>query len=442
MPRPKTHYAKCGDLNIAYQVFGDGPFDLLFAQGWLTNVEYAWESPDYARFLTKLGRMARVIFFDKRGTGMSDRDVGVATLEQRSEDINAVLDAVGSEKAVLFGVSEGGAMCSVFAATYPERVSHLILNGSRPKYVWTEDYPYGVKPEEVEPQIASFLENWGEPFALKDGAPSVADDPAVADWFASYLRFSASPRAAEQITRMNYQIDYRDILPIIQAPALVIHREHDLWCPIENARFIADNIPNAELRVIPGNDHIVWYGDQDRLIAEIKEFVVGETSGASVDRALKTILFLDIVGSTDHLSTMGDERWKSILEQLDLNVGRRVSAFGGRRIKHTGDGYLLSFSGPTRAIEFAKTIGEDIDRLGLQCQIGIHTGECEMRGEDLSGLAVHIAARIMSEAAPQAIAASQTVKDLVVGSGLEFTSLGSRELKGVPGEWPLYQVAN
>ena len=199
---------------------------------------------------------------------------------------------------------------------------------------------------------------------------------------------------------------------------------------------------NAELRVIPGNDHIVWYGDQDRLIAEIKEFVVGETSGASVDRALKTILFLDIVGSTDHLSTMGDERWKSILEQLDLNVGRRVSAFGGRRIKHTGDGYLLSFSGPTRAIEFAKTIGEDIDRLGLQCQIGIHTGECEMRGEDLSGLAVHIAARIMSEAAPQAIAASQTVKDLVVGSGLEFTSLGSRELKGVPGEWPLYQVAN
>ncbi|MBD3665987.1 adenylate/guanylate cyclase domain-containing protein [Sulfitobacter sp. TSTF-M16] len=440
MKRPKTQYAKCGELNIAYQVFGDGPFDLLFALGWLTNVEYGWESPDYSRFLKKLGQRARVIVFDKRGTGMSDRDVGVATLEQRSEDINAVLDAVGSERAVLFGVSEGGAMSSVFAATFPERVSHLILNGSRSKYQWAEDYPYGLQKDEAEAEIAGFIENWGEPFALLSGAPSISKDHSAAEWYAAYLRYSASPRTAENFTRMNYQIDYRDILQTIQVPTMILHREDDQWCPIFHARYLAANIPKAELRVIPGDDHIVWYGDQDRLIAEIEQFVSGETSSSSYTRALRTVMFLDIVGSTNHLAAMGDDRWKSILEQLDFNVDRRIASFDGIRIKHTGDGYLISFSGPTRAIECAKMISEDVQRLGLQCQIGVHTGECELRGEDLSGLAVHIAARIMSEAEPQTIMCSQTVKDLVVGSGLEFVALGSRELKGVPGEWVMYEV--
>ena len=216
MPRPQTQYAKCGDLNIAYQVFGEGPLDLLYAQGWVTNVEYAWESPDYARFLTKISRFARVIFFDKRGVGLSDRDVGVATLEQRSEDINAVLDAVGSEKAALLGVSEGGAICAVFAATYPERVSHLINYGGRPKYVWAPDYPHGSKPDELEAGLTRTIENWGGPFPLTTGAQSVANDPAASEWWASYLRFSASPRAAEKITRMNYEIDYRNILSAIR----------------------------------------------------------------------------------------------------------------------------------------------------------------------------------------------------------------------------------
>jgi pimeloyl-ACP methyl ester carboxylesterase len=438
--RPKTQYANCGDLNIAYQVLGDGPVDLLYAQGWLTNVEYAWESPDYARYLTKLSRFARVIFFDKRGTGMSDRDVGVATLEQRSEDINAVLDAVGSQKAALFGASEGGAICTVFAATYPERVSHLILYGSRPRYAWAPDYPYGLQPDEIETQIADLIENWGEPFSLATGAPSVADDPAAAEWFASYLRYSASPRAAERITRMNYGIDYRDILPAIHVPTLVLHREGDLWCPLENARYIAEMIPNAKLRIVPGEDHLAWYGDQDRLVSEIKEFLTGEVAAPSIERVLLTVVFLDIVDSTEKLAAMGDERWRGILEQLDVSVERRVRGFSGQRIKHTGDGYLLSFTGPTSAIECAQEIWRDAERLGLQCKTGIHTGECERRGQDLSGLAVHIAARIMGLAEAQMIFTSQTVKDLVIGSGIEFRSLGKHDLKGVPGHWELYAV--
>jgi pimeloyl-ACP methyl ester carboxylesterase/class 3 adenylate cyclase len=442
LPRPQTQYAKCGDLNIAYQVFGEGPLDLLYAQGWVTNVEYAWESPDYARFLTKLGRFARVIFFDKRGVGMSDRDVGVATLEQRSEDINAVLDAVGSEKAALLGVSEGGAICSVFAATYPERVSHLINYGSRPKYVWSPDYPYGLEPDELEAGLTSTIENWGGPFPLTTGAPSVVNDPAASEWWAAYLRFSASPRAAEKITRMNHEIDYRNILSAIRVPTLILHREGDLWCPVDHARYIAENIPDAELCILPGDDHLPWYGDQDGLISEIKEFVTGEIATSSVSRALLTLVFLDIVASTDQLAAMGDERWRSVLEQLDVAVNRRVEGFSGQRVKHTGDGYLLSFAGPTSAVECSQAINYDVERLGLQSKTGVHTGEIERRGDDLSGVAVHIAARIMSAAEPKMIATSQTVKDLTIGSGLGFKPLGSHELKGIPGDWQLYSVGD
>jgi pimeloyl-ACP methyl ester carboxylesterase len=440
MQRPKTSYAKCGDLHIAYQVIGEGPVDLLYAQGWLSNVEYAWESPDYARFLTKLSRFARVIFFDKRGTGMSDREVGAPTLEQRSQDINAVLDAVESERAAVLGVSEGGAIASVFAASFPERVSHLIVFGSRPRYTWAPDYPFGLQEDDVEAAVAYFVENFGEPFSLETGAPSMAGDAAAADWFSAYLRFSASPRVAEKITRMNYDIDYRDVLPAIRVPTLVLHREGDRWCEIEHAQYLAQHVAGAELRVLPGEDHIPWYGDQDRLVAEIEEFVTGERVAVSVDRALLTVVFMDIVESTDRLAEMGDERWRAVLEQWDVAVRRRVGAFGGQRVKHTGDGYLLSFPGPTSAIECAQVVRRDAERLGLACKTGVHTGECERRGEDLSGMAVHIAARIMSEAEAGKIACSRTVRDLAVGSDLEFAPLGERTLKGVPGEWALFAV--
>lgn len=440
MLRPKTQYARCGDLSIAYQIVGDGPTDLLYAQGWLTNIEYAWESPDYARYLTKLSRFARVIFFDKRGTGMSDRDVGAPTLEQRSEDINAVLDTVGSEKTAVFGVSEGGAISSVFAATYPERVSHLIVNGSRPRYAWAPDYTFGLKPEALQAQIAGFVENWGSELQLDTGAPSAAGDPAVNAWWSAYLRFSASPRTAAQITRMNYEIDYRHVLPAIRVPTLVLHREGDLWCPIEHAHYLAKHIPNAKLKILPGDDHLAWYGDQDRLIGEIEEFITGERATVPTDRALLTVLMTDIVDSTATLTRIGDDRWRGVLEQLDSLVNRRVSAFGGQRVKHTGDGYLLSFTGPTRAIECAKAVERDAGSLGLELKTGIHSGECERRDDDLSGVAVHLAARIMGEAEPGTIVTSQTVKDLVVGSSLEFAPLGSRTLKGVPGDWSVYQV--
>jgi len=440
MQRPKTRFTKCGDIHIAYQVFGDGPIDLLYAQGWLSNVEYAWESPDYARFLTKLGRFARVIFFDKRGTGMSDRDVGVATLEERMEDINAVLDAVGSKTAVLFGMSEGGAICAQYAYAYPERVSHLIMYGSRPRYAWAPDFPLGQTDDVTEASISELIQNWGEPFSLTTGAPSVADDPAAAEWFAAYLRFSASPRAAAQVTRMNYEIDYRDILSEIRVPTLIIHRRNDQWCPVQHGQYLADHIPGARLRVLDGEDHIVWYGDQDKLIAEAREFVTGESASPTVVRTLFTVLFMDIVGSTNQLADMGDAKWNSILEQLDAVVGRRITGYSGQKVKHTGDGYLLAFSSPSNAIECARELIGDAGRLGLQAKIGIHSGECEQREDDLSGLAVHIAARIMDKAAPQTIFTSQTLKDLVAGSDAAFASMGQFSLKGVPGDWVLYSL--
>ena len=441
MKRPKTHYAKAGDIHIAYQAFGDGPIDLLWAQGWATHIEYAWESPDYARFLNKLGRFARVIFFDKRGVGMSDRDVGYPTLEERSQDINAVLDAVGADRVAVFGASEGGAIASVFSATYPERVSHLILNGSRARYKWAPDYPLGLTPEAQRAEVEKFSEMTEHEDTGIDGAPSIADNPAAIEWLDTYFRYAASPRAMAKLAQMNYDIDYRGALSAIQAPTLILHREGDRWCGVEHAHYLAEHIPGATLRMLPGEDHIAWYGDQDSIIAEIQAFLTGEAVPTSADRALMTLVFLDIVGSTEQLGRMGDERWSSVLEQLNHTVARRLAAFGGEQVKHTGDGYLLSFRGPTSALECAMAIRGDIARSGLQGRIGVHTGECEIRAEDLSGMTVHVAARIMDEAGPGEILTSQTVKDMALGSGLNFSELDARPLRGIPGDWSLFAVS-
>ena len=271
MARPRTQYAQAGDITIAYQIVGDGPIDLVYAQGWLTNIEYAWESPHYADFLTKLGRFSRLIFFDKRGTGLSEREVGFPTLEQRSEDIAAVLDAVGSESAALFGVSEGGNMSALFAASYPERTPALVLCGTSAKGSWAPDYPWRNKPDETERLIDYMRRNWGQPFSLDEAAPSMSDNAAAREWWGAYLRNAASPKAAEAITRLNSQMDIRDILPTIGCPTLVINREHDAWAPSDEARYIADHIPNATLKILPGADHLPWYGDQDRLVNEIDQ---------------------------------------------------------------------------------------------------------------------------------------------------------------------------
>jgi pimeloyl-ACP methyl ester carboxylesterase len=437
---PETQFARAGDINVAYQVVGDGPIDLLYAQGWLTNIEYAWESPDYARFLTKLGRFSRLIFFDKRGTGMSDREVGAATLEQRTEDIKAVLDAVGSKRTALYGASEGGNMATLFAATYPERVSHLILFGCFARRAWAPDWPIGETREEFEARLEDWLRNWGKPFELDTGAPSVADDPAARAWFAAYLRFSASPNAMRKLTTLNYELDIRHILPAVTVPTLVLHRRHDQWVELAHAEYLAEHIPEAELRVLPGADHLQWYGDQDGLIAEVQEFITGERAKTSIERALLTVVMLDIVDSTGELASMGDERWRAVLNSLDEAVDKRVPAHQGKRIKHTGDGYLLAFTGPSRAIECSQAIHRDAVRLGLSLRTGIHTGECERRGDDLSGLAVHAAARCMESAASGQIVASRTLRDLVAGSGHEFSEFGTAALKGLPGEWELFSV--
>lgn len=442
MQRPKTRYAKAGDVHIAYQVFGDGPIDLLWAQGWATHIEFAWESPDYARFLSKLGQFARVIFFDKRGVGMSDRDVGYPTLEERSQDINAVLDAIGCDEVAVFGSSEGGAISTIFTATYPERVSHLILNGSRACYKWSPDYPAGLKPDDLNAQIEVFSEAVEmSKETLVDGAPSIIDDPAAIEWMATYFRYAASPRALAKLAQMNYDIDYRATLPAIQAPTLIVQREGDRWCGVEHAKYLAEKIPDATLRLLPGEDHIVWFGNQDNIISEIRSFLTGDVVATSTDRALMTVAFLDIVDSTAQLARMGDQRWRGVLEQLDHTVDHRLRNFGGTRVKHTGDGYLLSFRGPTSALECAAAIRTDVAILGLQSRSGVHTGECEIRGQDISGIAVHVAARIMGEAGPDEILTSQTVKDLSLGADFNFRGLEARPLRGVPGEWPLYTLS-
>jgi pimeloyl-ACP methyl ester carboxylesterase len=442
MAKPATSYASAGDISIAYQVVGDGPIDLVYAQGWLTNIEYAWESPHYAEFLTKLGRFSRLIFFDKRGTGLSDREVGFPTLEQRTEDITAVLDAVGSDKAALMGVSEGGNMSALFAATYPERTRALVMYGTAARGSRAPDYPWGYEPEDLEKIIEHMRHNWGQPLELDEAAPSMANDEAAREWWGAYLRSAASPKAAELITRTHAEMDIRGILPTISSPTLVINRENDIWDPADEARYVASLIPNAVLKIVPGDDHLPWYGDQDRLIGEIEEFLTGQRQSQSSERVLLTVLMTDIVGSTELAAKLGDSQWRSLLEQHDSTVRQKVASFGGQTINTTGDGFITAFTGPTRAIQCAEEIRADVARLNLDIRAAIHTGECERRGSDISGLAVHIAARILDCASSEQVLVSGTVKDLTVGSGLRFEPAGTQSLKGVPGDWPLYAVAD
>ncbi len=440
MTRPETRYAYVGDLSIAYQVIGDGPIDLVYAQGWLTHIEYAWECPEYAQFLTKLGRFSRVLFFDKRGTGLSERSVGFPTLEQRTEDIVAVLDAVGSEKAALFGVSEGGNMCALFAATYPERTQALVISGSSARGSWAPDYPWRFTPEDLERFIAYMRENWGKPFDLSQAAPSMADNEAARAWWGAYIRTSASPKTAELITRLNFESDIRDILPTVGCPTLIINRESDAWGVTGEARYLAELIPDATLKIVPGADHLPWWGDQDLMVDEIQQFLTGKKARGPSERVLLTVLMTDLVGSTERAATLGDRRWSSLLDRHDQIVRHKVEAFGGQTINTTGDGFIAAFTGPTRAIQCASEIRDDVSGLDLEIRAGLHTGECERRGADIGGLALHIAARVLNEAGPGQIVATSTLKDLTVGSGLEWQHAGTHSLKGVPGEWSLFRA--
>jgi len=442
MEKPRTQFTKAGRVSIAYQVVGDGPVDLVYASGWLHNIDVIWENPGYRAFLEGLTRFARLILFDKRGTGMSDRDVGAPTLEERAEDIRAVMDAAGSERATVFGVSEGGNMTTMFAATYPERVQGIVLIACFPCRAWKPDWPSGMRRAEFEKFLEELENEWGDlqSFLSKRG-PSIADIPEEREFLNRLFTQSASPPSALAITRLNYEIDIRPILPAIQAPALVIHRRGDLTVTSEEATYLSDNLPNGRLVVVEGDDHLPWVGDRDEILREIRQFATGSAESAAVsDRILLSVLMTDLAGSTERAAEIGDAAWHRLLEAHDQAAAAAIARHGGQLVKTTGDGVLATFAGPSRAILAARDMRGAVSALGLEARAGVHIGECLRRGADVSGLAINIAARIMNAAPGGEIWVSGTVRDLVVGAGLGFEALGPRPLKGVPGAWPLHRL--
>jgi pimeloyl-ACP methyl ester carboxylesterase len=437
---PETRYAKAGGLNIAYQVFGDGPVDLVYVPGWVSNVESAWELPAHERFLQRLGKFARLILFDKRGTGLSDPlpTESLPTLEERMEDVRAVMDAAGSERAAVFGWSEGGLLSTLFAASYPERTVALVTFGIFAKRLRSDDYPWAPTADERRRDIELVEREWGREMDIDVLAPSAASDPEFKRQLLSYLRRSASPATAAALLRMNSEIDVRDVLPTIHVPALVIHRTGDGETNVEEGRWIAGRIPTARFVELPGADHIPWVGDQDAVADEIEEFVTGARPIRGADRVLATVLFTDIVDSTATAARVGDQSWRDLLHRHQSDVRHELDRWRGREIDTAGDGFLASFDGPARAIRCALAIADRSRAVGLEVRAGVHTGECEVLGDKIAGIAVHTGARIAALARGGEVLASQTVKDLVAGSGLDFDDRGEREFKGVPGRWRIY----
>jgi len=439
--RPETRYTKSGDLNIAYQVVGDGPVDLIYVPGWISNVELNWEEPAHAHVLERLASFSRLILFDKRGTGLSDPVPldAMPTLEERMDDVRAVLDAVDCEEAALFGFSEGGLMSVLFAATYPERITTLVLYGTFAKRIKSPDYPWAPSPEDRARELEELERNWSVRMDLDVLAPS--EDDAFKDRLATYFRRSASPGAALALMRMNTQLDVREVLPAIQAPTLVMHRVDDRDVKVEEGRWIAAQIAGAKFVELPGDTHTLWAGNTDEVVDEIEEFLTGARRGPEPDRVLATVLFTDIVGSTEQATKLGDRRWRELLERHHSLVRQQLERYHGREVDTAGDGFLATFDGPARAIRCASAIENGVSVLGLQIRAGVHTGECELFGDKVAGLAVHTGARVTSLAEPGEVLVSQTVKDLVAGSGMEFEYRGTHELKGVPGEWRLYALS-
>jgi len=436
--KAQTRYVKNGDVHIAYQAIGDGPIDIVLVPGFISHLEYLWELPSGARLMERLANFARLIVFDKRGTGLSDRMLEAPTLEQRMDDVRMVMDAVGSRRAAIFGNSEGGPMSALFAATYPDRTSALILYGSFARIAWAEDLPWGRTAAEQEARAATFAQAWGTGVMIDSFAPSTADDPATRHWWGNFERLSASPGAMLAVSRMNYEIDARHVLPLIQAPTLILHRTADRVVKVEHGRYLANHIPNARLVELPGEDHMPWAGDVDSITNAIQEFLTGAPCAAEPDRVLATLLFTDIVDATRQAATLGDQRWRTLLEQHHAAVRRELIRFRGREIDTAGDGFLATFDGPARAVRCASAIRQAVGALGLNVRAGLHTGEVECIGEKFGGIAVHIGARVAAQAASGEILVSHTVKDLVAGSGLQFVDRGAHALKGVPGTWHLF----
>jgi class 3 adenylate cyclase len=428
-------------VHIAYQAFGEGELDLVMVPGFVTHVELIWEAEPSARFLDALGSFARVINFDRRGSGLSDPVVDAPTLEERMDDVRAVMDAAGSERAVLMGISEGVPMSLLFAATYPERVEALVCYGGMARSTWAEDYPFATPVEALtEAGFDLILPYWGQGAVIEVSSPSQADDPEARAFAARMERASASPGMLAALAAMFIEIDVRDVVPTVQVPTLVVHRRHDRLVNVRHGRWIAEHLPNAKLVELPGGDHLPWGEGADDLIDEIKAFLTGTHYAPEPDRVLATVLFTDIVDSTGSAAQLGDQRWRELLEGHRKGVRDALARHGGREVKTLGDGFLLSFDGPARGIRCAREIVDSSGELGLRVRAGLHTGECEVMGDDLGGIAVHIAARVSALAEPSEVLVSRTVKDLVAGSGIEFTDRGVHELKGVPDRWDLHAV--
>jgi pimeloyl-ACP methyl ester carboxylesterase len=441
--QPTTRYARSGSVSIAYQVVGDGPRDLVFVSGWVSHLESGWDEPLLARFRRRLASFSRLILFDKRGTGMSDRvpDANLPTLEQRMDDVRAVMDAAGSERAALFGHSEGASMAILFAATYPERTTALVTFGAFACRVWHPEYPWAPTHEQRQQAIEGIVRDWGGEVDMSDLAPSLAHDDAFRRRLSTYLRLSASPGAALALSRMNTEIDVRNVLPAIRVPTLILHRTGDLDANIEEGRYIAARIPEATFLELPGPDHLPWVGDQGEVVDEIEGFLTGIRPAPQSDRMLATVLFTDIVGSTERAASLGDSAWRDVLEQHHALVRRELTNFRGQEISTSGDGFFATFDGPARAVRCAVAIRDRLRESGLEVRAGVHTGECERMADNIGGLAVHIGARVAALADPGEVLASGTVKDLVAGSGIVFEDRGAHFLKGIPGEWRVFRVA-
>jgi class 3 adenylate cyclase len=449
MDVPEIRFAKSGDVHIAYQVVGDGPVDLVFICDWIWNVELQWEHPACSRFLERLASFSRLLLFDKRGSGLSDRtvDLDLFTLEVRIDDVRAVMEAAGSAEAVLFGHGEDGApLAAVFAAAHPDRARALILYETRAKTLKAADYPFGYEPSAVDVWTAERESFWGtDAYArrwLKELAPSVANDDRVVRWYSRLLRQSASPGTEAAYSRWMAALDLRGMLSAVHVPTLVLHRSGDRDVPIEGGRDVADRIDGATFVELPGADSFWWAGDTEPLLAAIESFVTGARGAERIDRVLATVLFTDIVGSTEMAAELGDARWKELLAAHDERAKAEIDRFRGRYVHGTGDGLVATFDGPARAVRCAQAIAEAVEPIGIQLRAGCHTGEVELEGWDIRGIAVHIGARVAAAAGPGEVLVSSTVRDLVAGSGLAFEDAGEHDLKGVPDRWRLYRVVD
>jgi class 3 adenylate cyclase/esterase/lipase len=434
-------YARSGDVHIAYRIFGDGPRDLVLIPGTLSHADLFWEFPLNQYVLKRLTSFARVIVFDKRGQGLSDR-VGEQTLEERIGDVRAVMDAAGSPRAAIFGWSEGGSMSLMFSATYPARTSALVLCGS---FASVRAEPWAVTQEQWNQFLRQVEKSWGQGVLVPINAPSRRNDEAFLQWFGQLERASASPGAILALMRANFEIDVRHVLPAIQAPTLILHRVGDRTVPVEAGRYLAQHIRGAKYVELPGDDHLLQAFDQatlDLLIDEIEEFITGARHGPEPDRELVTVMFTDIVSSTERAVAVGDRRWRELLEAYVGLARRQLERFRGREVDVAGDGLFAIFDGPARAVRCACAIRDAVRQLGLEVRAGLHTGECEVTGSKVSGIAVHTGARVAAAARPQEVLVSATVRDLVAGSGIQFDDRGSHVLKGVPGDWRLFAVTS